>query len=124
MINYQGFINDIYGRATAAALTLACRAEDLRFLDPYEEMHLTEPLDIKRIRDGESKYLIRELFHMRYPSLAIPEKLPMSRPANAWMASWEGPKRDEFIEGCAENLTGEQKLLLYSLERFLNLLDK
>ncbi len=32
MVNNQGFINDIYGRATAAALTLACRAEELSFV--------------------------------------------------------------------------------------------
>lgn len=120
----QGFIADIYGRATAGALTLACRAEELKFLDPYEEMHLTEPLDLYRIRNGESKYLIRELFHMRYPSMDIPEKKPMSRPANAWMANWKGPVRKEFIEGCVNGLTGEQKLLLYSLERFLNLIEE
>lgn len=124
MADYMDFICNIYGRATAAALTLACRAEGIGFIDPYEEMHLTEPLDIQRIRNGESKYLIRELFRMRYPSLDVPEKLPMSRPADAWMASWEGPTRDEFIEGCAKDLTGEQKLLVYSLERFLNLLDE
>ena len=119
----QGFIADIYGRATAGALTLACRAENMGFVDPYEEMHLTDPLDLNRIRNGESKYLIRELFHMRYPSLDIPEKLPMSRPANDWMSTWEGPVRDEFIPGCSKELSGEQKLLLYSLERFLNLIE-
>ena len=123
LANNQGFIADIYGRATAGALTLACQAEDMAFIDPYEEMHLTDPLDLNRIRNGESKYLIRELFHLRYPSLDIPEKLPMSRPANDWMRNWDGPVRDEFIPECANKLSGEQKLLLYSLERFLNLIN-
>ncbi len=122
MADNESFIRDIYGRATAGALTLACRCAGVGFVDPYEEMKLTEPLDIQRIRSGESKYLIRELFKMRYPSVDVPEKKPMSRPANAWMKSWEGPKRDEFIPGCEETLSGEQRLLLYSLERFLNLI--
>ncbi len=123
MADNQGFINDIYGRATAAALTLACRSVEMEFLDPYEEMHYTEPLDLTRIRNGESKYLIRELFSLRYPSLAVPEKKPMSRPANTWMADWKGPEREEFKQGCIDALSGEQKLLVYSLERFLNNID-
>ena len=56
--------------------------------------------------------------------LNIPEKIGMSRPAEEWMKDWEGPKREEFLPGCIEGLSGEQKLLLFSLERFLNLLDE
>lgn len=123
MADNASFISDIYGRATAGALTLACRCVGISYIDPYEEMHLTEPLDMERIRSGDSKYLIRELFRRRYPSLEVPEKAPMSRPANAWMADWKGTARDEFIPGCADALNGEQRLLLYSLERFLNLIN-
>ena len=39
-----------------------------------------------------------------------------------WMKDWEGPKRAEFIKGCADGLTGEQRFMIYSLERFLNLI--
>ena len=83
---------------------------------------MAEPLDLNRVRNGESKYLIRELFKMRYPNLDIPEKLPMSRPATDWMKDWEGPHRDEFLPDCVKGLSGEQKLLVYSLERFLDLI--
>lgn len=120
----DGFIKEIYTRATAGAFTLPCRSEGLSFCDPYEEMRMSDPLDLSRVRSGDSKYLLRELFHMRYPDLDIPEKIPMSRPAEAWMADWEGPRRDEFIPGCEKNLNGDRKLLLYSLERFLNLIDE
>lgn len=120
----EGFIRDIYTRATASAFTLPCRCEGLSFCDPYEEMKMAVPLDINRIRSGDSKYLIRELFHKRYPSIDIPEKIPMSRPAESWMSKWEGPKREEFIEGCEKELNGDRKLLLYSLERFLNIIDQ
>ena len=122
MADNEGFIKDIYARATAGALTLACRCCNLSYLDPYEELCMGEPLDLSRVRSGDSKYLIRQLFHMRYPTLEIPEKIPMSRPAEAWMRDWKGPTREEFIPGCAEGISGEKKLLLYSLERFLNLI--
>lgn len=39
------------------------------------------------------------------------------------MKAWKGPVRSEFKPNCTENLTGEQKLLVYSLERFLNLIE-
>ena len=119
----DGFIKDIYTRATAGAFTLPCRSEGLEFCDPYEEMRMAEPLDLQRVRTGDSKYLIRELYKKRYPKLDIPEKIPMSRPAEAWMADWEGPTREEFIPGCEKLLNGDRKMLLYSLERFLNLIE-
>lgn len=95
----------------------------LGFIDPYEALLHAEPLDLKRVRSGDSKYLIRELFRKRYPDFAVPEKKPMSRPAEAWMKDWRGPVRGEFIPGCADGISGEKKLLLYSLERFLNLIE-
>ena len=96
-------------------------AVGLKYIDPYEHCCLGEPLDLERVRSGDSKYLIRELFRMRYPNMEVPEKLPMSRPADAWMKDWEGPQREEFKANCMDGLTGEQKLLLFSLERFLDL---
>ena len=80
------------------------------------------PLDLNRIRDGESKYLIRELFSMKYPGIPIPEKVPMPRPVDYYFSNWEGPKRKEFKENLdMEKFTGNQKWQLYCLERFLNL---
>ena len=121
-IDFISFIAGPYAVSAAGALTNAIDAVGMEFIDPYEHCCLGEPLDLARVRSGDSKYLIRELFRMRYPGMEVPEKLPMSRPADAWMKDWDGPKRDEFLPGCAEGLTGEQKLLLFSLERFLNLI--
>lgn len=122
-IDFVKFIGEPYAASAAGALTNAFRCAGIDFVDPYERAKMAEPLDLQRVRNGEPKYLIRELFKMRYPSLNIPEKLPMSRPATYWMKEWTGPSRDEFLPGCVEQLTGEQKLLLYSLERFLNLIE-
>lgn len=121
-INFVKFINEVYACSSSGAYTNAFKCAEIGFSDPYAKLKMAEPLDLVRVRNGESKYLIRELFRMRYPSLDVPEKLPMSRPADAWMKDWKGPVREEFIPGCVENLTGEQKLLVYSLERFLNLI--
>lgn len=123
-IDYVKFIKDVYAESSSAAYTNACKLAGLQYLDPYERLKMGIPLDLNRVRSGESKYLIRELFQKKYPKLDIPEKLGMSRPAEEWMQGWEGPERKEFIHGCADNLSGEQKLLLYSLERFLDLLEE
>lgn len=122
-IDFISFIAGPYAVSAAGALTNAIHAVGLDFVDPYEHCCLGEPLDLARVRSGDSKYLIRELFRMRYPNMQVPEKLPMSRPADSWMKDWEGPHREEFIQNCVEGLTGEQKLLLFSLERFLDFQD-
>ena len=55
--------------------------------------------------------------------LEIPEKIPMARPMDIWMKDWSGPVRDEFLPRCICGLTGEQKFMVYSLERFLNRIE-
>lgn len=122
-IDFIKYIQGPYAVSAAGALTNAFECAGLDYIDPFEHLKMAEPLDLDRVRNGESKYLIRELFKMRYPMLEVPEKKPMSRPAEAWMRNWDGPKRKEFKTNCIDGLTGEQKLLVYSLERFLNLID-
>lgn len=122
-IDVISFIREIYTTSASGALSNACRLAKIKPVDPYEKLKMSEPLDLNRVRNGESKYLIRDLFHIKYPYLEIPEKLPMSRPAEDWMKDWDGPNREEFLENCTRELTGEQKLLLYSLERFLDLIN-
>ena len=39
------------------------------------------------------------------------------------MKDWTEPVRTEFILSCVKELNGEQKLLVYSLERFLDLIE-
>lgn len=122
-IDFIAFIKEVYTTSASGALSNACKFVGIQPFDPYERLKMAEPLDLKRVRNGESKYLIRDLFRMKYPDLEVPEKLPMSRPADDWMKDWKGPVRNEFRPGCIEGLTGEQKFLVYSLERFLNLLE-
>ena len=103
--------------------TNACNVADIKFIAPYSKTVLNVPLNLQKIRNGESKYFIREIFEKEYPNWNIPAKIPMPRPTNEWLANWQGPVRYEFKEGCVNGLTGDQKWLVWSLERFLNLID-
>lgn len=122
-IDFIRFMNVVFARSSSAAYVNSFRYNKMKYLDPYAVMRMSKPYDLARIRSGESKYLIRELFRMKYPKLEIPEKIAMARAADYWLKDWKGPVRAEFKEMCIEGLNGEQKFLIYSLERFLNLLE-
>ena len=86
---------------------------------------MAEPLDLKRIRNGEPKYLIRELMSKRYPEIPVPNKNPMTRPVDFYFADWEGPKRREFKENLdMSKFTGNQKWQMWCLERWLDMNEK
>ncbi|MBP5548458.1 MAG: asparagine synthase [Bacteroidales bacterium] len=101
----------------------ACATAGIKLFMPYSLTELGGELDYTRIRAGENKYLIREIFQRLYPGWEIPVKTPMPRPLNEWMKEWGGPKRNEFWPNCTENMTGDQKWYVYALEKFLNMLD-
>ena len=91
---------------------------------PYANTKMNIPLDYARVRKGENKYLVREVFEKLYPDFPIPKKTPMPRPMDEWLADWKGPQRNEFWPNCTENMTGDQKWYVYCLEKFLNMLDE
>lgn len=101
----------------------ACQTAGIEFVAPYSDTHLAIPLDYNRVRKGENKYMIREIFHRLYPSLDIPSKIPMPRPTDLWLKNWKGPNRLEFLPNCVEHLTGDEKWLCWILESFLNMAD-
>ena len=124
-IDYLRFLQDISIDESYASYQNAFQAAGLPYLDPYASLYLAEPLDLSRIRNGESKYLIRQLFKMKYRELPVPEKVPMPRPVDNYFADWQGPKRPEFLPNINMNqYNGNQRWLLYCLERFLNIYDK
>lgn len=97
----------------------------LAYFDPYEKLKMAEPLDLSRIRNGEPKYLIRELMAKRYPDIPVPTKNPMPRPVDKYFENWVGPKRKEFLDNLdMTKFTGNQKWQMWCLERFLNLNEK
>lgn len=96
----------------------------IEMICPYANTFMACEMDFERIRNGEGKYLIREVFKEEYPDWEMPEKLPMPRPMNEWMADWKGPVRKEFWPNCTAHMKGDQKWLVWSLEQFLNIIDE
>ena len=96
----------------------SCTAANIKFAGAYMDT-IHKPLDIARIRRGESKYLVREVFKQLYPDTQMAPKTPMPRPMDEWLESWSGPKRPEFLPNCHINMTGDQKYYIWVLERFL-----
>lgn len=97
-------------------------AAGMKYYDPYAKLIMAEPLDLQRVRNGESKYLIRALFSMKYPGVPVPEKNPMPRPVDEYFREWPGPSRSEFRRDIdISKFTGNQKWQMYCLEKFLDM---
>lgn len=99
----------------------AFETANMSYLDPYEILMMSKRLDLSRVRNGDSKYIIRALFKEKYKDIPVPDKYPMPRPVDMYFRDWEGPKRSEFRSDInMSNYSGNQKWLMYCLERFLN----
>lgn len=119
-IDFLGMINTITIDESYASYENAFSTAGLDYVDPYELLKMAEPLDLKRIRSGDTKYLIRDLFKIKYPSFVIPEKTPMPRPVDEYFKNWKGPTRPEFKNNIdMSKFSGNQKWLLYCLDTFL-----
>jgi len=124
-IDFVKIIEELATQESYGSYNNAFKTAEMDYFDPYERLKLSVPLDLQRIRNGESKYLIRELFQKRYPNKHIPEKLPMPRPVDYYFKEWQGPKRIEFRDDIDINkYDGNQRWLLWCLEEFLNMIDK
>ncbi|AVK60721.1 asparagine synthase [Lactobacillus sp. CBA3605] len=90
---------------------------------PFSRCYLEGDLDYQRIRNGENKYLVREIFNYLFKGFNVPEKRPMPRATNEWLKDWAGPKRPEFYPHCTDDMSGDQKWLVMALEMFLNQIE-
>jgi len=97
----------------------SCAAARIKFAGAYMNT-VHKPLDIARVRGGDNKYLVREVYKRLYPDMDMAEKTPMPRPMDEWLCNWQGPKRPEFWENCHINMTGDQKYYIWILEKFLS----
>ena len=121
-IDGHDFINTYFRQEALGTYTNACNTAGIEFVGPYSRTYLDTPIDYARIRSGDTKYVIRELFKELYPGESLPDKIPMPRPVNEWFKDWEGPKREEFIPHCTRDMKGDQKWMVWCLERYLNML--
>ncbi len=124
-IDVPGFLKSVHGIGIVQTFNNAIESAGCDVLTPYELLYLNVPLDIERIRKGESKYLLRSVFETRFPNFEIPDKIPFARPMDNWLMNWKGPQREEFVDSIdINNFTGDQKWIIYCLEQFMNLFDR
>lgn len=123
-IDGYDFVNKYFRQEALGTYINACSAAGIEFVGPYSLTYLDVPIDYNRIRFGDTKYVVRELFRELYPDMEIPEKVPMPRPVNEWFSNWEGPKRPEFIPHCTDSMSGDQRWMVWCLERYLNLAEE
>jgi asparagine synthetase B (glutamine-hydrolysing) len=124
-IDVSNFLKTVHGLGVVQAFENAVEFAGCEIFAPYEELSLDIPLDMTKIRNGQSKYMLREIFKKLYPQFEIPIKIAFARPMDQWMEKWDGPKRMEFKDNInLDDFTGEQKWLIYCLEQFLNLMDE
>lgn len=123
-IDGHDFINKYFRQEALGTYTNACETAGIEFVGPYSKTYMDCPIDYQRIRSGDTKYIIRDLFKELYPGFEMPAKIPMPRPVNEWFAKWKGPTRPEFIPHCTDNMTGDQKWMVWCLERYLNLIER
>ena len=123
-IDYLRFMDEVFSIESSSSYLNAFEVAELPYYDPYAKLIMADPLDLRRVRNGEPKYLIRELFALRYPGTVIPAKIPMPRPVDAIFKDWEGPSLPEFRKDIdMSQLTGNQKWQLWCAELFLDLFE-
>lgn len=124
-IDFLKFMDDVFSIESSSSYLNALTIAGMKYVDPYAKLKMGNALDLNRVRNGESKYLIRELFKMKYPDFPVPEKVPMPRPVDAYFKDWKGPTRPEFLENLdISQFTGNQKWQIWCLERYLNYISK
>ena len=124
-VNVSGFLKSVHGLGVIQMFENAIHSGGCSIVAPFEELSLDVPLDIQRIRSGEPKYILNEVFQTLCPGLEIRTKIPFARPVTQWLSDWQGPKHPAFLDNLSmSNFSGEQKWQLYCLERFLNLVDQ
>ena len=122
-IDGHDFINKYFRQEALGTYTNACETAGIEFVGPYSQTYFDAKIDYKRIRSGDTKYIIREAFKLLYPNEELPAKIPMPRPLDEWLREWKGPVRSEFWSHCTDNMTGDQKWMVWALEQYLNILD-
>ena len=124
-IDFMRFMDEVFAIESSGSYMNAFGAAWMPYYDPYALLVMADPLDMERVRGGEPKYLVRELYAMKYPEREIPFKIPMPRPVDTVFQDWAGPSRPEFRRDIPmERLTGNQKWQLWCAELFLNMLDR
>jgi asparagine synthetase B (glutamine-hydrolysing) len=124
-VDVQKFLKTIHGEGIIQTFCNSSESAGIRLIEPFESLIYGRPLDLIRIRNGESKYILRSIFKKRFPQMEIPEKIPFARPMNEWLKNWEGPQNEIFLKDLdLKQFSGDQKWLIYNLDNFIRLISK
>lgn len=123
-VDVQKFMGSTFFNESVNSYHNACETAGIRCDIPFSKTIFNGELDKNLLHSGKNKYLIREIFERLYPNFETPPKTPMPRPTDEWLENWSGPTRPEFWPHCTDNMSGDQKWLVYILERFLNMIEK
>jgi len=122
LIDFLSFMDNVFSIESSSSYLNAFAVAGMPYYDPYAKLKMADPLDLNRVRNGEPKYLIRELMAKKYPEIPVPNKVPMPRPVDSYFKTWEGPTRNEFKKNLdMSSFTGNQKWQMYCLEKFLDM---
>lgn len=121
-IDGYDFTNKYFRQEALGTYNNACETAGIEFIAPYALTRLDIPVDYSRIRAGDTKYIVREVFRMLYPDEDMPAKIPMPRPMDQWLGDWSGPVIDEFIPHCTDLMNGDQKWMIYCLENYIKMI--
>lgn len=123
-IDFMKFMDEVFAIESSSSYMNAFAVAGMPYFDPYAKLKMGDELDLNRVRNGESKYLIRELMAKKYPEITVPNKVPMPRPVDEYFKNWKGPIRSEFLDNLDMSIfTGNQKWQIWCLEQFLNMID-
>lgn len=123
-VSVQKFMGQTFFNESVNSFCNACDTAGIECAIPFANTIFNGELDKQLLHSGKNKYLVREIFNRLYPNFETPAKTPMPRPMNEWLENWQGPTRPEFWPHCTNNMTGDQKWLVYILEKFLNFVDE
>jgi hypothetical protein len=124
VIDIQAVLERLFADESLNSYINPCVSQGVKLIAPFADLRMGNPLDIDRIKLGDSKYLIRELFKLRYPDLTPPAKKPMPRAVGIWLRDWGGPVHPIFREFDIKSLTSDQKWYVFTLEKFTEMLEK
>lgn len=117
----QTFLREIHGYGILRAFQNAICSTGIRICAPYEDLQLGTSMDLARIRKGEPKYLLAELFRNRFSASSAPRKIPFVRPMDQWMKNWGGPRSGYFLGDIdLTALSGEQRWLIHALDLYFD----
>lgn len=122
-IDFMHFLRDVHGRCSVLVFENPISLAGVEMIEPFEHLNLVGGFDFERIRNGEPKYLLVELFTQLYQTDA-PWKVPFSRPTEEWLQTWEGPAHELFRNDVDySTFGGDPRFLMWSLNEFLTLLS-